>query len=208
MTNIRVSFLAILPCLVLLSGCGLLDSDEPAEEVIWLRSPSLEIQSQVEPENSLKVSVQVVPGLDTDAVLIMDQDAHMRRHASLRWQDNLPELVEMLVSHALESTGIYQHVMTERALESADRELLLELRKFYVVSGGDSGPVVHIQMVGQLHCGNELQAVKAGTNDTFNEGEDIAQALQRSLSEALQELASSVQVAEQNCRTAVNTQDE
>ncbi|MEE8118873.1 MAG: hypothetical protein V3T39_04860 [Gammaproteobacteria bacterium] len=203
----RFAITAVLPC-IMCGGCGLLTSDEPPVEVIWLRSPSVELEQDTIPQGSLKVSLQAVPGLDTDTVLILDEDARMRRHASLRWQEHLPELFETLVSHALESTRLYEQVMTERALESANRTLMLELREFYIVTSDSSDPVVHIQLAGQLYCEDDKHSIKAGSNQTVTGDGDIAQAFQRAVNETLQELARNVQPSEQHCRAAANEQDE
>jgi ABC-type uncharacterized transport system auxiliary subunit len=147
-----------------LAGCsGMLTSDQPAEHVYWLESVSLRLgEPPAEKLPDLIVAVRVVPGLDTDRILVKGPGARLNYYAGARWPDHLPEVVTATVRLSLESSGRFNHVSSGSQIRRDEWSLNLELREFFaVVSTAGAPPQVHVKLVGHLDCGAGDIAVSA-----------------------------------------------
>lgn len=155
--NISKNLIAF--CLLILtlsiSACtGLTRSDQAASKTWWLK-PYAGMTQETPPAAVLPVaiSVTVVPGLDTDRILTLSEDARLNQFAAARWADNLPELASSLVGRTLESTGRFK-ILSERVgagTESCD--LQLELQEFFA-GIGTSGQTVGVSVAinGRYQC--------------------------------------------------------
>jgi len=93
----KISKIHVVWCLLILivslTGCsGLTRSDQPATKTWWLE-PYAGMAHEVSPgaPKLVEISVTVVPGLDTDRILTLSDDAQLNDFAAARWADNLPE---------------------------------------------------------------------------------------------------------------------
>ena len=161
----RYSRSYLLFCLLVLlsvSACsGLTSSDKPAITKWWLK-PYTGL-SQVTPPGPVELvdlSVVAVPGLDTDRILTLSDDAALKHYAGARWVDNLPELVTSLLGRSLEATGRFEILAGRRGTGIENCSLVLELREFYAsLSPGGRTSKVQVALNGRYHCESESPLV-------------------------------------------------
>ncbi len=120
------------PCiaalLLMLAGCmPSLESTEPPERVYWLDPVVLE-----EPRSSLAVRVLVVPGLDTDRILILEPDRRLNYYGGAFWPDNLQPLLQSLLSRSLSGP----------ASASGTPVLRVTVERFFALRGAPEAPPV------------------------------------------------------------------
>lgn len=146
-------------CLLILtmsvSACGgLTRSDQPATRTWWLE-PSVKMTQKASADsvNFVVISITAVPGLDTDRILTLSDDAQLNQFAAARWADNLPELVASLVARSLESSGRFEIVSGRAGGGSENCNLQLELREFFARLGS-SGQIsdVRVAINGRYQC--------------------------------------------------------
>ena len=137
------------------SACGgLTRSDQPATKTWWLE-PYVGMTEKTSPDavKLVAISVRAVPGLDTDRILTLADDAQLSQFSAARWADNLPELVTSLVGRTLESSGHFEIVSGRAGGGSEDCNLQLELQEFFARlgrSGQTSG--VRVIIDGRYQC--------------------------------------------------------
>ncbi len=187
-------------CTTLLSGCGgMLTSDEPPEQVYWLEAASLrlgEVSTGSPP--GLIVAVDVVPGLDTDRILVKGPGARMNHYAGARWPDNLPEVLTATVRLSLESSGRFRRVSSQSRLSRNDWELELELREFFAVADASgSSPEINVHLAGYVICGPAEASVSARATTPAQENSltRIVAAFQTATNEALMDLGRQLSAA-------------
>jgi len=148
--------LVSIPAVVLslLSCGGVLQSNSPAKRVFLLQPHPAESVPATDAEApSLALSLSVVPGLDSDALLTLSPSAELGRFEAARWPDHLPEFVASLLRRSLQGSGRFSAVtgafgQTERACD-----LALELRAFHTVIEADGTPdSVRMELDGNLEC--------------------------------------------------------
>jgi ABC-type uncharacterized transport system auxiliary subunit len=99
------------------------------------------------------ISITVVPGLDTDRILTLSDDAELNQFAAARWADNLPELVTSLVSRTLEASGRFDIVSGRAGGGSESCELRLELQEFFArLSSSGQTTGVQVAIEGRFQC--------------------------------------------------------
>ncbi len=141
--------------MLMMAGCGgLIHSDKPAESTWWLE-PFTESLSQTEagPAAKIAVRISVVPGLDTDNILTLSDNAQLNHYSGARWADHLPELVDSLTTRTLQASGRYDVVAGQRDNLAEDCELRLEVREFFALlaPSGDTSSV-RLAMDGGYWC--------------------------------------------------------
>ena len=179
---------------ILLSGCGsILTSDQPADQIYWLEPQDLASRSTVAASASrLSLTLTVIPGLDTDRILIKGPGPLMSHYAGARWADNLPDLVESLVERSLASTGLF----AQAGGDSTESDIDLEVREFFAVAVSlGSAPTIRVRMAGSVECGAESGVLdaRAANIASDNRLSAIVDAFQRTLGEVLSELATQLQ---------------
>jgi ABC-type uncharacterized transport system auxiliary subunit len=121
-------FAALLP---LLSGCiPSFESTEPADRVYWLETMAIDNPADI----TLRVSV--VPGLDSDRILILEQDQRLNYYASAFWPDTLQTLLQSVMARSLDAKPAGQ--------AAAAIEVTLE-RFFALESSAGDPPLVEIR---------------------------------------------------------------
>lgn len=152
----KLSILCLLSISLLLPACGgLTSSNKPALTRWWLDPSPVGKVAGLESKVPLRLSMKVVPGLDTDRILTLSEQAALKPYAAARWADNLPDLLESLVSRSLEASGRFElHPPGRRDAESCDLDLLVE--SFFALLG-PSGQTddVSITIRGRYQCESE-----------------------------------------------------
>ena len=157
--NISRIFVVFCLSIVVLftGGCtGLTQSDKPAISKWWLEPYVASSQPvAVDPPVTVALSVNVVPGLDTDRILTLSDDAELGQFASARWADHLPELLASLVERSLQGTGRFVIVPESAASRAGNCLLELEFREFFADIGpGGTTTGVRIATHGSIKCGS------------------------------------------------------
>ena len=148
---------------------------------------SAEINSQ-EKTFGLRLTFNVVPGLDTDRILIKGPGPTLNQYAGARWPDNLPEIVQSLLSRTMESAGLFQN-----SGSSPEAGLKLELREFFALANDTgSSPSVNVSMQGWLTCdrlaGSQAVGSQASHIASANRLGAIVAAHQSALDDVIREL--------------------
>jgi ABC-type uncharacterized transport system auxiliary subunit len=162
---------ALIVCLVP-AACGILESGKPARQVYLLQTPAA--VSHAEPaENApvLIISVKAVPGLDTDRIMVLGNDAHLLPVANAHWPDHMPEVFTSITRRYLSNTGRFQAVR-EGSIARPDEWLLeLELQAFYgIQNSADETSAVELQMEGLLRCGNSQKVLHVAQKASVHDG--------------------------------------
>ena len=129
--NFVVLSLAVM--MLALGACsGLTQSDKPAMRTWWLE-PYMDLSPDKTPAlpSLLSLSVTVVPGLDTDRILTLSENAELNHYSSARWAENLPELLASLTGRSLESSGRFEVLSAGTAGGRDHCDLHLEVREFF-----------------------------------------------------------------------------
>ncbi len=178
----------------LLNACsGLTSSDQSASTTWWLKPYTGAMQvNPHEASRMIAVSVTVVPGLDTNRILTLSDDAELNRYASARWADNLPELVTSLVGRTLEASGRFKIAIDRAGRSSENCELRLELQEFFARLG-PSGQTTGVQVTidGRFQCeSSESVLLKLSTSIPVNDDRMsvIVAAFQQAMNSVMRDL--------------------
>jgi len=140
--------------LVFLSACGgLTKSDKPVTSTWWLKPYESKAATAMGEGTRVSVELTVIPGLDTDRILILSPDAELNHYSGARWADNTPELLASLVGRSLQASGRF-HVIPAHSGDGLEAcNLRLEVQEFFVEadSSGSSGEV-HVMVHGRYNC--------------------------------------------------------
>jgi len=153
-------------CLLILvlsiNACGgLTRSDKPATKTWWLE-PTAGIAQEKPSTDVLLVAISVtaVPGLDTDRILTLSDDAQLNQFAAARWADNLPELVTSLTGRSLQASGRFEVVSDRTKGVSEDCNLQLELREFFaLLKTSGQTRAVQVAIDGHYQCDSAAAVV-------------------------------------------------
>lgn len=180
--------------LLSVSACsGLTQSDQPATVKWWLK-PYTGV-SQVTPPKPVELvslSVTAVPGLDTDRILTLSEDAELKHYAGARWVDNLPELVTSLLGRSLEATERFEILTGRRGTGIETCSMVLELREFYArLSPSGRTSNVRVAIHGRYHCESrapELIQLSASAPVNDDRMEVIVAAFQQALDDVMKDM--------------------
>jgi len=144
----------LLVSLLLIGACsGLTQSDKPAITKWWLEPYVAGQVALADSPVGVAVSVTVVPGLDTDKILTLSENAELGQFASTRWADHAPELVESLLSRSMQATGKFVVVPESVASRPGGCLLELEFREFFAKIGASgTTTAVSISSYGSFQC--------------------------------------------------------
>lgn len=175
----------------LTGACGMLKSDRPPEHSWWLE-PAQNFSRAGEPHPQvLTVSIDVVPGLNTDRIVTLDPDARLNNYAGARWAEHAPELLESLVVRSLENAGMHADVSARRSNATGACHMELEGRKFHALLGADQlTRSVEIELAGWYDCNGNRKPVRATASipATGNSMPVVVAAFQRGFDEVMQSL--------------------
>jgi ABC-type uncharacterized transport system auxiliary subunit len=183
-------FLLIVVVVPWLVGCSsILTSDQPADQIYWLEPADLSAEFDA-PAQALgvRVTISVVPGLDTDRILIKGPGPTLNQYAGARWPDNLPEIMWSLLGRTMESSGLFT-----RTESSSEAELKLEVREFFAVANDTgSSPTISVSVQGQLTCertaGSEVLGSQVSQTASANRLSAIVVAHQSALDDVMRDL--------------------
>jgi ABC-type uncharacterized transport system auxiliary subunit len=153
--KMRTHLPALAAVTMLLAACsGVMDSKQPARQYYML-TPYSGVAEAGSPAQGpeLSINVSAVPGLDTDRVLALRNDARLNQYANARWPDHLPEVLTSVMKRSLMATGRFSAV-EESTRASGDGWLLaLEVQQFYGIrnAAGDTS-AVRVEMAGSIEC--------------------------------------------------------
>ena len=150
-----VPSVSVLMLVAMSAACtSMLTSDVPPENIYWLEPLDLPPQATQDARpTSIRVQITAAPGLDTDRLLIRGPGAILNSYAGARWTDNAPEVLDTLIRTALENSGLFSRVTSNRSGGLTDWTLDLELRAFFaVVTSASSSPTIEIEFRGYLQC--------------------------------------------------------
>jgi uncharacterized lipoprotein YmbA len=122
-----------------LSGCAnILDSNEVAERIYWLE-PVVDGQTAgVDGQTAgVEVRIEVVPGLNSDRIWLLEQDQRLNYYAGARWTANLVDVLESIMDRALNPVGT-------SAENPVSLDVLIE-RFFAVATGSDQPPRIELR---------------------------------------------------------------
>jgi len=144
----------VVALLTTVACSGLTRSDKPATRTWWLEpytSTAKHLSS--DPVVAVEISVSVVPGLDTDRILTLSNEAELNQFTAARWADNLPELVASLTGRALQASGRYDVLPSHGGGGRNGCDLHLEVREFFA-SIGSTGQAtgVRVAVAGHYQC--------------------------------------------------------
>lgn len=149
-----VALLLVVMMLTLNACSGLTKSDTPAMKTWWLEP----YEGLTRAEASalpvlLKLSVTPVPGLDTERILTLSDNAELNHYGGARWAENLPELLASLTGRSLESSGRFNLVSEGTARGQGHCDLHLEVQEFFTELGssGQTGGV-RVAIHGRYQC--------------------------------------------------------
>lgn len=154
--NIRIAIGILMTAFVLTACKGLFQSDKPALNVWWLQpvtvTPGVDVATA---PATLALDLTAVPGLDSGRILALSSDGQLKPYAGARWVDELPGLVESLVTRSLNASSRFEVVQHGRSgAAGPDCELRLELTEFFAdLEAGGRTRGVSVEMGGNFHCG-------------------------------------------------------
>ena len=91
---------SLLILFVLQTGCmPSLESSEPPVRIYWLDATDIEDPAPV------RVRIEVVPGLDSDHIWILQGDQRLNYYAGAFWADNLQPLLDSVLTRSLGSAS-------------------------------------------------------------------------------------------------------
>jgi len=149
--RVLISGLALLILGVV--GCtGLTRSKQPAVKT-WLLQPYVAATPHpTDRPTRVRVTVGVIPGLDSDRILTFFMTAELNHYAEGRWPDNLPEMTASLVTRTLQKSGRFD-VVSGRGGVRPDCNLHLLVEKFYAaIEPSGHAADVRIAVTGSYAC--------------------------------------------------------
>ncbi len=191
----------------LLTACGsLLESGKPARQVYLLQTPTAPTHAPAEnPAPTLVVAVTAVPGMDSDLVQALGNDAQLSPVANAHWPDNLPEVFASIARHYLSDSGKFTSVR-QGTIARPDQWLLeIEITAFHGTMGaGSSITGVVLELQGMLNCNKENHdlSIKQQAGTSGDSLSALVAAHQQVLDAALRDLPDQViQVCAENGRS-------
>lgn len=154
----KFGLLIFLPLAVACSG--LTQSDKPAISKWWLEPYVAGQAVTIDSPVNVAVSVKVVPGLDSDRILTLSDNAELGQFASARWADHVPELLTSLLGRSLQATGQFIVVSESAASRAGNCLLELEIREFFADLGpGGNTTGISISSYGSYQCSPDAPLV-------------------------------------------------
>jgi cholesterol transport system auxiliary component len=179
----KMNLTPLLLLVLLLAGCGgLLETQRPADVRYWLE-PLAENASAPLDGLELALELTVVPGLDSERVLVLEPNARLGQVGQARWADSLPDVLQSVIARSLANQGA--------ELNAGERgrrcRLNVEVQEFF--ARGAPPSAVQASLAAQLDCDEaaesfRLQAAVASGSDQAS----VIAALQESLNRVTRDL--------------------
>ena len=150
-----------------------------------------------DPPVPVALSVTVIPGLDSDRILTLSDDAELSQFAAARWVDHLPELVSSLIGRSLQATGQFEVVSERAASRAKNCNLELEIREFFA-DIGSTGRVsrVRVAINGSVECESSVPVVFHSASSVVVADERmnvIVAAFQQAMDDVTKDIISNIQ---------------
>jgi ABC-type uncharacterized transport system auxiliary subunit len=183
-----------------LGACsGFLDSGKPARQV-YLLSPPNASAATVENDNkpALILSVSAVPGLDTDRILVLGNDAQLNPVANAHWSDHIPEVFTSITRRYLSKSGRFSFVREGNIARPNQWQMNLEVQAFYGTQNGSGNTdSALLEMEALIVCADKHQVLRlkqemGARGDSLS---SIVSAHQEAINAALSELLSKTMAA-------------
>jgi cholesterol transport system auxiliary component len=138
--------LVSLSMLMLLAGCGGLQSNAPPTQIYILRAKPAQATNPVATGTTLQLArLTTDPGLGSDRIVLVQSDHRMSYFNASRWASELPELVETLAVATLRATGSWDAVYEWPSSFGSDFLLQIAIRRFEAdYTSGASNPTVQV----------------------------------------------------------------
>ena len=194
----KVWTLCLLMGALSLTACsGMTQSDQPAVQTWWLEPYASATQEISNKTPLVRVSVTVVPGLDTNRILTLSGNAELKKYTAARWADNLPELLSSLIGRSLGASGRFDVVSDQAGAVSEDCNLQLEASEFYANLGLNGQTIgVSVALDGSYQCEpDERMPIQLSTSMPVH-GESISEivaAFQRAMDRVMVGLLAEIQ---------------
>ena len=144
----------LLACACLAACTGVLESGKPARQVYLLHTPSTPASATEATHPSLLISVTAVPGLDSDRIMALGQDARLVPIANTHWPDHMPEVFTSIVRRYLSESRQFRSVREGGIPRPGEWQLELELQAFYgLLDAEGNATSVLLKMEGLVRCG-------------------------------------------------------
>ncbi len=170
--NRILATISLLAATFFITACSAVLTSEQAPEQIYLLEPLSATVSETGsvPRPSLTLSVNAVPGLDTDRIQAINLDSRLNQYANAHWADHLPEVLSSVLRRSLVSSGQFNAVRTGRSPDPPDWTLALEIQKFYgVLNSAGSTAEIAAELEGLLQCNDEQHAVQLSSSIPVHE---------------------------------------
>ena len=136
----------------------------------------------------------VMPGLDSDRIALIQPDGSMDYYAKANYPDRLPALVQQALLDAFESSGRIDAVAPEQAALHAEYNLISEIKDFGAhYAQADGIPQVKVNLTAKLVTAHGRAIVSSLSSNqsltaSANSAGAVAQALQQALGAAVTEI--------------------
>lgn len=194
-----LKYSALICVTISLSACaGVFESNKPARQVYLLQAPTGSPATPAADAPKLVLSVDTVPGLDTDNIQVLHPNARLFPVANAHWPDNLPEVMSSLSRRALMDSGLFKSVSMANLARPGEWWLELELQAFYGLQDS-SGTTTSVQVAleGTVRCGDKTDVLRLDSRRSVHSDSlpDLVAAHQQALNEVLQALPNRIQQA-------------
>ena len=191
-----VVVLSLLCVSLFLGACsGLTQSNIPANKTWWLEPfEGVGQKSSSDTITLISLSVTVVPGLDSNRILTLSDDAELNRYSAARWADNLPELVTSLVARTMNMSGRFDVASAGNRQGPGNCDLQLEVREFFAELDGLAKTTrVRVAVNGRYQCDADV-AVTLDLNSSVPVYSDSMSVIVAAFQQALDEVMSALLV--------------
>jgi cholesterol transport system auxiliary component len=137
-----------LSMLMLLAGCGGLQSNLPPTQTYILRAQPAQAANGGSTGTTLQLArLTTDPGLGSDRIVLVQSDHRMSFYNGSRWASELPEVLETLAVATLRATGRWDAVYEWPSSFGSDFLLQIAIRRFEAdYTSGGSNPTIQVAL--------------------------------------------------------------
>jgi len=190
-------FFLVAASTLAVGGCGgnVLGLGPPEPGAIYPVRPAFPAGSGAKVAWALAIlRPDVMPGLDSDRIALIQPDGSMDYYAKANYPDRLPAMVQQALLDAFESSGRIDAVAPEQAALHAEYNLISEIKDFGAhYAQADGIPQVKVNLTAKLVTAHGRAIVSSLSSNqsltaSANSAGAVAQALQQALGAAVTEI--------------------
>ena len=175
---------------------GVMNSSQPARQTYMLMPLSgAPTAATADQGPALSMTLNAVPGLDTDRIQALGSNAELNRYANARWPDHLPEVLTSVIQRSLVSTGLFSAVKQASRANGDSWHLQLDVEKFYGLqnAAGETTRVV-VEISGSIECNDhgELFSLSDSVTVSTERLSTVVAAHQQGLDSVTQQLVNDI----------------